>query len=93
MRFRVRYLGSMVRWAPRPHRSICRRPEAFGVCNPEDPDSFGALGPIESIDALTYTEEVTEDGVWMIVAMNGKQVTHVSFELLRQVSLPAGVCD
>ena len=44
-------------------------------------------------DALTYREEHTEESVSLIVEMNGVEVTNVSFELLRQVSLPAGVCD
>ena len=84
--------------SPRVCFSIVRRPQAIGTWNPGDPEDpfLGTcgrwLGPIESVDALTYREEYTEESVSLIVEMNGVEVTNVSFELLRQVSLPAGVC-
>ena len=44
------------------------------------------LGPIESFEPFQCAREIG----WRWMAWT---VTHVSFELLRQVSLPAGVCD
>ena len=72
---------------PRVCFSICRRPEAIGRWNPEDPEGACGrrLGPIESFDYFSGRGDRVE--------MDGVDVTHVSFELLRQVSLPAGVCD
>ena len=72
---------------PRVCFSICRRPEAIGRWNPEDPEGACGrrLGPIESFDHFS--------GRGDRVVMDGVDVTHVSFELLRQVSLPVGVCD
>ena len=78
---------------PRVCFSICRRLEAVAA-------DGRRLGPIESLSAITHRDTPfvehedgmrRDDGVHFEV--NGARMTHVSFELLRQVSLPAGVCD
>ena len=76
--------------------STCRRLEAVGV-------DGRRLGPIASlddevremlIDAAYAAANVNEDGsVRPHVEVNGTKVAQFSLELLRQVSLPAGVCD
>ena len=82
-----------------PHRpprvcfSICRRFEAVAA-------DGRRLGPIESLNAITHRNTPFiehEDGIrrddGVHFEVNGARMTHVSFELLRQVTLPAGVCD
>ena len=83
---------------PRVCFSICRRLEAVG-------DDGRRLGPIESIDAINthhpneYIEQADgtlreADAIHEVIGAGwAARMTHVSFELLRQVSLPAGVCD